>query len=227
MKKLLLISNGGREGYLIHCRDKIKEICGNEILFIPYALFDWDFYLDKVSKPLNEIGIEVKSIHQFENQKEAIRNAKAFLVGGGNTFHLLNKLYELDLIDLIKERVEDGVPYSGYSAGANIATVNIRTTNDMPIVEPKTFDALNFVPFNLNPHYFDPIEGVPGESKMQRINEFHKINNNVVLGLREYTYLIVNGDKMTIEGRNSLKVFRANQEPQEIKPNCDISEFLN
>lgn len=225
----MIISNGGdKELYGSWFKEDLLEFLGgvNKLLLIPYAQFDYDKPLNTLKERLGVIGLEVDTIENYKNKIEAIENADAFIVCGGNTFHLLSKLYEFKLIEPLKVKINSGTPYAGFSAGANIVTPNIRTTNDMPVVEVPTLNALNIVPFNINPHYFDPIPGVPGETKVQRINEFHKVNDNVVLGIKEYTYLKVIGDTMTLHGKESMKVFENGIEPYDVEANSEVSKFL-
>jgi dipeptidase E len=153
------------------------------VLFVPYAMTKSDAldeYTEKVRKPLQEFGFEVVSIHKFSDPIAAVNSAEAIFVGGGNTFHLLKTLYDKKLIEAIRKRVlENGIPYMGSSAGTNVATLSIQTTNDMPITLPPTFYALQLVEFNINPHYLDPIQDNKhrGETREERINEFHHINS--------------------------------------------------
>ena len=229
MKRLLLISNGGKPIFFEHCIEEIKKILRSEIkeiLLIPYAKFDFNKILEKISKPLNRKGLKVVSIHNFENKKEAIQNCQAILVAGGNTFHLLSKLYEYELLEEIRNKVLSGTPYIGYSAGANIACPNIKTTNDIPIIEPKSFEALNLFPLNINPHYTDPIKDLPGETREERIAEFHKINNNPVIGLRENSMLLVENNKITLIGTTNAKIFQKDKDPKEFGPNSDLSFLI-
>lgn len=199
------------------------------ILFIPYALFNFDQYTKRVADVITQWGFTVEGIHKAVDPVDAVLKAEAIYIGGGNTFQLLKRLYENNLIDPIRKRVlEDGVPYIGSSAGTNVATKNIKTTNDMPITYPPSFDALNLVPFNINPHYLDPRPNDThhGETREQRINEFHKINVDPVLGLREGTYLLVQGDKATLKGLFNGRLFRPGQQPEEIPPESDLSFLL-
>lgn len=156
------------------------------------------------------LGTSVKGIHTFPNPIDAVKSAQCIYIGGGNTFVLLKKLYELNLIDVIRKRVlEDGMAYMGSSAGSNVATRSIHTTNDMPVTFPPTFDALNLVPFNINPHYFDADENSThkGETREDRIKEFHVLNKASVLGLREGTLLVVDDDKATLRGIANARLF--------------------
>lgn len=155
------------------------------------------------------LGYPVKGLHTFPNPIEAVNSAQAIYVGGGNTFVLLKKLYELNLVETIRKRVFEGCVYMGSSAGSNVATRSISTTNDMPIVYPPSFDALNLVPFNINPHYFDADKNGThqGETREDRIKEFHALNDAKVLGLREGTMALVDDDKVTLLGTFNARLF--------------------
>lgn len=180
------------------------------MLFVPFALFNYDKYTKKVGDVLTSWGFEVEGIHRKEDPVEAVRKAQAIYVGGGNTFLLLKLLYEKNLVEAIRERVfSGGAVYVGSSAGTNVATASIKTTNDMPIIYPPTFDALGLVPFNINPHYLDPLPGSThhGETRQQRIEEFHHLNKTPVVGLREGTYLLVEDDKITLLGDFNARLF--------------------
>ncbi|KAG9477211.1 hypothetical protein GDO78_002551 [Eleutherodactylus coqui] len=162
LKRLLLVSNstlyGG--GYLEHCQDQIQKFLGGQVkrvLFIPYALQDRDNYAKTARQKFQSLGYALDSIHEAADPVESVLTAEAIFIGGGNTFRLLKALYDNNLIQVIRKKViEDGIPYIGSSAGTNVATVSINTTNDMPIVYPPSLQALGFVPFNINPHYLDP-----------------------------------------------------------------------
>lgn len=216
---LLLISSSVVHGYgfLDHSEPEIKRILEGRkrVTFIPFAGHDHAAYVGKVRNRLALMGFDVV---------ERIEDGEAIFIGGGNTFRLLKALYERKMIDLIRERVRDGLPYIGSSAGSNVAGPTIKTTNDMPIVYPPSFDALNLVPFQINPHYLDPDpEGThKGETREQRINEFHEENDTPVVGLREGTMLRVEGGEVTLQGMARARVFRRGQEPLEIEPSSAI-----
>ena len=180
------------------------------ILFVPYALPDHDAYTTTVRNALTPWGYNVEGIHTKSNPVEAINSAQAIFIGGGNTFVLLNTLYELSLVEPIREQtLKNGILYMGSSAGTNVATRSINTTNDMPMIHPPTFDALNLVPFNINPHYLetDPNTEHKGETRDQRLEEFLLYHNRPVLGLREGTAVLVEGDKATLLGDRKAKLF--------------------
>ncbi len=195
----------------------------NEILFIPYARpsgISHQEYTNIAVKAFNQMGIEVKGIHEFENPVNAVKKAQAIFTGGGNTFVLVNELYQNNLIKEIKKVVENGTLYFGTSAGSNITGINIKTTNDMPIVYPSSFDTLGLIPFNLNPHYLDPdpTSKHKGETRETRIKEFHTYNKIPVLGLREGSWLEVKGENITLKGKLTARLFRESEKPVEINP---------
>lgn len=236
-RNLLLISNSTNPGedYLDWPKVIIKEFCNRhsvkEVLFIPYAgvSMGYDKYEERVKEVFDSLDLELKSIHRFDNAEEAVRNAKCIAVGGGNTFHLLAELYDNNVLELIRERAMDGMPYMGWSAGSNIAGPSIKTTNDMPIIEPKSFDAMNIVPFQINPHYtdfFDPEHG--GETRDERLNEFQVLNPEMyIAGIREATALLVEKGKLSLIGRNNkMKVFRGKDTPVEYALDEDINFLL-
>jgi len=198
------------------------------ILFIPFARpsgITHDEYTLKVAQAFAKIDIQVQGIHEFEDPKKAIREAKGIFTGGGNTFLLVSQLYKFDLMHLLSETVKKGTPYLGTSAGSNICGLSMQTTNDMPIVYPPSFQTLGIIPFNLNPHYLDPIEGSThmGETRETRIKEFHAFNAIPVLGLREGSWLEVKGDTITLKGNLTARLFLQNQEPVELESVSDLS----
>lgn len=189
-----------------------------------------DEYTEKVAKPFKEFGFEVEGIHKSNDPVAAVNSAQAIFIGGGNTFHLLKTLYDKKLVEPIRQRVLDhGIPYIGSSAGTNVATVSIQTTNDMPISLPPTFYALQLVEFNINPHYLDPVANNEhqGETREQRITEFHHINSAAVLGLREGSALLVDGNNAKLIGYTNARLFRRNQEPAEYEKDADLSFLLS
>ncbi|XP_055371031.1 probable alpha-aspartyl dipeptidase [Condylostylus longicornis] len=234
-RQLLLISSSRVHGFdfLEHTKQAIDDLLQKNnvktVLFIPYALRDHDDYTKTVSKPLNKWGYNVNSIHTSSNPVDAVNNAEAIFIGGGNTFVLLKTLIEKNLVNSIRKRVlEFGVPYMGSSAGTNVATRSIHTTNDMPVVYPPSFDSLNLVPFNINPHYIEKeVSTHKGESRDQRIHEFIDYNNRVVIGLREGTSLLVQGDCVKLVGDKSAKLFLTNHDTQEYEPGSDLSFLIH
>ncbi len=232
---MLLISNSTNAGedYLAHAKEKIGEFLGKEkitALFIPYAAvtFSWDEYERKVQKRFREMGHDIRSIHHAANPRHAIMDAEAIVVGGGNTWHLLALLQNEDLLDDIRERVSNGTPYIGWSAGSNLACPTIKTTNDMPIIQPHNFDALGLIPFQINPHYLDANpEGHAGETREMRIREFLKINPGIyVAGLREGTMLRIEEGRVSLIGPKNLRLFRAGMKPAELTPEDNLDFLL-
>lgn len=223
--RLLLISNSTNAGepYLDYPKYEIKKFLGDvrSVLFIPYAgvTFSYDEYEAKVAKRLAEVGIEVKSIHHFENAIEAVESAEAIVVGGGNTFRLLEQVQANGLIEPIRKKVMLGVPYIGWSAGSNLACPTIRTTNDMPVIQPESFNAFNLIPFQINPHYLDAHpDGHAGETREQRIEEFIALNKDVtVVGLRESCMILVENREYKLIGPHTLRVFKYGSEPIETR----------
>ncbi len=223
--KLLLISNSTNPGeaYLDYPKDDIRAFLGREIkktLFLPYAAvsFSYDKYALKVQERFDEIGYEVDSIHLHKDPIAAVQEAEAIIVGGGNTWHLTRIIHDNQLIDVIRDKVLKGTPYVGWSAGSNMACPTIKTTNDMPIIDPRGFHAFNFIPFQINPHYLDANpEGHAGETREQRIEEFLEVNQQMhVLGLREGTMLKVINNHIDLIGPRPARIFKKGQEPQEI-----------
>lgn len=234
-RNLLLLSNSTLHGsgYLEWAADSIKEFLSrnnvSKVLFIPYALADHDHYLQTVQKAFQKFGIGVCGVHTLPDPVAGVKAAEAVFVGGGNTFRLLNKLYQTNLVEPLRQRVlQDGVPYIGSSAGTNVATRSICTTNDMPIVYPPSFEALQLVPFNINPHYLDatPDTKHMGESREERIRQYHEEAEWPVLGLREGALLRVVGDTAMLEGAKGARLFRRSQDPVEHAAG-DVSFLLN
>ncbi|MEZ5082703.1 MAG: dipeptidase PepE [Bacteroidales bacterium] len=242
-KRMLLISNSTNygENYLHwpkqYITDYLNRTGVKRVLFVPYAGValsedgiesSYDVYEERVNKVFNEMGFEVYSIHREKDPALAIRDALAIAVGGGNTFHLVYKLHELKIMKVIKESVENGLPFMGWSAGANIACPTMRTTNDMPIIEPESLNCLQLVNFQINPHYIDAvIEGHGGESREQRLEEFMVINNNVyVVGLREGTLLSIEGDTIELMGKRPMRLLRYGHDPKEFEPGSNIDFLL-
>jgi dipeptidase E len=223
-RRLLLVSTSTTHGtgYLDHCAGQIQELLGNlrRVLFVPYALFDHDGYAAKARERFARMGYELTSIHEAEDPVAAVRSTEALFIGGGNTFRLLARLYEKGLLKPIRERVAAGTPYVGTSAGSNVACVTIRTTNDMPILEPPSFDALSLVPFNINPHYLDPDPGSThmGETREERLLQFLEENDKTVVGLREGSMLRIEGGSVRLLGAAGARIFRRGHPPLEARP---------
>lgn len=233
--RLLLISNSTNPGeaYLDYPKNNILSFLGIQpvkALFIPYAAvtFSYEAYEEKVSERFHEIGHEIVSIHRFKDPVAAVRESKAIVIGGGNTWQLLKKMRDNGLITPIREKVLSGTPYIGWSAGSNVACPTIRTTNDMPVVEPDSFEALNLVPFQINPHYLDANpEGHAGETREQRIEEFIEVNPGLyVVGLRESTMLIRHESQLSLVGPRKARIFRKGNIPAEFSESEDLSFLL-
>ena len=231
---LLLISNSTNAGepYLKYPIAEIaKTLKGvSEVVFIPYAAvtFSYDEYEAKVQARFNEIGIKVKSIHHALNKRNFLRNAEAVVIGGGNTFALLKRMQEEDLLDVIHRRVKGGMPYVGWSAGSNVTCPTICTTNDMPIVQPESFRAIGLVSFQINPHYLDANpEGHAGETREQRILEYLEANRSrYVVGLREGCMLRIDDNGIELIGSRPMRIFKKGQPTYEVNPGEDISFLL-
>lgn len=227
---LLSSSRAGDSGYLEHARTILAEHFGSrEVLFIPFAgvTIDWDAYLERVREALDPVGIRVTGIHKAIDAKKAVEEAEAIAVGGGNTFHLLKTLYDWDLLDRIRDKVQSGTPYAGWSAGSNISAPTICTTNDMPIVQPPSFAALNLLPFQINPHYTDVMPAnFHGETRAQRLEEYLTANpNQQVIALPEGSGLLRRGDKLERVGDVELLRFVAKKPAQKLSER-DLSFLL-
>lgn len=231
-KRLLLISNSTLfgSGFLDHAESEIRDFLNgfSRVLFVPFALHDLDGYADKVRERLERMGYAVDSLHHFPDKQEAVREAEAIFIGGGNTFRLLKSLYDFDLLQLIRSRVAEGLRYIGSSAGSNIAAPTIRTTNDMPIVEPPSLNALALVPFQINPHYLDPDPNSKhmGETREERILQFLEENDTPVVALREGAMLRVEAGSTTLKGSTGARIFRKGQAPLEILPGTKLDMIL-
>lgn len=230
--RLLLISNSTTfgSGYLDHVEDEIRGLLGNakQLVFIPFALHDREAYTEKAQKRFSSIGFQLRSVHNFSNMQRAIHQADAIFVGGGNTFRLLKELYDHDLLSSIRERVMAGTPYIGASAGSIVACPALKTTKDMPIVQPPSFEALHLVPFQISPHYLDPDPSSRhmGETQEERIFQFLEENDDPVVGLREGSYLRIQNGSVVLKGPNTARIFRCGQETVEVTPGSDLSELL-
>jgi dipeptidase E len=232
--RLLLISSSRLygSGYLDHCAEAIASFLSPSVArvtFIPYAVHDRDGYTAKVRDRFHAMNFALESIHDAEEGPvRAIENAEALFIGGGNTFRLIDALWRNSLIEPIRRRALAGMPYLGASAGTNVACVSIRTTNDMPIVQPPLFAALNLVPFNINPHYLDPIAGSThmGETREQRIAEFHEENDPPVVGLREGAWLLVEERVVRLQGSAGARLFRRGAPPEEVPVGARLDFLL-
>jgi dipeptidase E len=233
--QLLLISNStmAGEAYLDYPKHEIRKFLGDKpvkALFIPFAAvtFSYDLYEQKVNERFQEIGHSVVSIHHFSDPVQAVKNAEAIVVGGGNTWQLVRKLRDAGVLPAIREKILTGTPYIGWSAGSNIACPTLRTTNDMPIVDPLGFDTLNLVPFQINPHYLDANpDGHAGETREQRIEEFIEINpETYVLGLREGTMLLHQAETLHLIGKLPVRIFKKGEAPRELYSQDDLRFLL-
>jgi dipeptidase E len=232
--RLLLISNSTNAGeaYLDHPKQQIREFVGHnpiKALFIPYAgvTISYDDYENRVKERFNEIGHDIQSIHHFADPVDAVQEAKLIVVGGGNTFQLLKLFQDHRLIEIIRQKVISGIPFIGWSAGANVACPTISTTNDMPIVQPESFNAFNLIPFQINPHYLDANpDGHAGETREMRIEEYIEVNRNIyVVGLREGTMFLIEKHNIQFIGPKNARIFKFGQPPNELKPG-DNFKFL-
>ena len=234
MKKMLLASTSTIFGqkYLEYLHNEIKNIflgCKN-ILFIPYARPSGISHLEytiKVKTVFNMLGLNIID-YTNENIRSNLEKCDGIFTGGGNTFLLLSKLYEFNLIDILKNKISSGTPYLGTSAGSNICGLSIGTTNDMPIIEVESFKALGVLNFNINPHYIDKVDGIEhmGESRETRINEFHKFNDQFVIGLREGSYLQVQGSDIYLKGLKHAIIFKKENEKFEIENGFNIKNII-
>jgi dipeptidase E len=239
-KNLLLISNSTNAGeeYLGWPRQYIMDFMAGtgikKILFIPWAgvnlsleslTASYDLYEAKVNSVFNLLGLEVYSIHKEKDPVNAVKEAQAIAVGGGNTFHLVYMMHQSGIVESVRQKIEEGMPYMGWSAGANVACPTLRTTNDMPIIQPESFYCFNVVPFQINPHYLDANpQGHGGETREQRINEFLAVNQQIdVVGLRESTALWIEDKNIRLVGTRPMRYFRFGQEPKEYQPGDDIT----
>lgn len=230
-KRVLMLSSSkvGNEDYLATAKNSILPFLGEikSAIFIPYAgvSMSWDLYTQKVQEALPEISIQ--GIHTCSNPLDAIKQASAVIVGGGNTFNLLHELQINRLIEPINNAVNHGMPYIGWSAGSNICGLSIKTTNDMPIIQPQSFSALGFVPFQINPHYSDyQPPGHNGETRAQRIAEFCILNPDTpVVGIREGSGLLLENQELRLVGDLEGIVFNGNGH-QIIPVNADLSYLL-
>ena len=250
---LLLISNSTNFGetYLSWPMTQLESFCeknnlkaDSKIVFVPFAgVFingnpypqSYDAYTARVKKVFDEkLGLKnFVSVHEVENKIQLVDEAACIVVGGGNTFHLVAELHRYGLMDAISKVAKEGKPYIGWSAGSNIACPTLCTTNDMPIVQPASFNTLNLIPFQDNPHYLDPHPEIDkmikhgGETRQDRINEYLAVNQNMkVVGLREASAIWVVGDKYYLKGGKKMMVFKYGTEPLELEPNSEITSYV-
>jgi len=224
-----LISNSTVHGrsYLDHVEQEIKTFLGpaETVLFFPFALYDRDDYASKAKARFVAIGYSLESAHATNNPKKAIEQTDAIFIGGGNTFRLLKALQDLELLEPIRRKVKSGAPYIGSSAGSNVAGPTIKTTKDMPIVQPRSFDSLGLVPFQISPHYLDPDANSThmGETQEERIMQYLEENDLPVVGLREVTMLRVNNGTVTLLGSTTARIFQRGVAPTEVAPGSDLT----
>jgi dipeptidase E len=232
-RRLLLISNSTNHGrgYLDHVISELDAFLGSvrSLVFVPFALQDRQAYGEKARERLAAIGVEVKTLTADEAGRRMLQQAEAVFTGGGNTFRLLKTLQDSGLLPILREQALNGAPYIGSSAGTNIAAPTIRTTNDMPIVEPASFEALGLVPFQINPHYLDsdPNSTHMGETREQRLKEFHEENETPVVGIREGAWIQVEGGRGTLGGARGARIFRRSAEPEERGTGSPLDDLLN
>lgn len=231
-QRILLISNSTLygKGYLDHAETEIRSFLADikRVLFLPFALYDRDKYASTAQQRFANMGYKLSSIHMAPNVAEALAETEAVFIGGGNTFRLLKALYDFELLGPIRDRVKTGMPYIGSSAGSNVAGPTIKTTNDMPIVQPPSFDALNLVPFQINPHYLDPDPNSKhmGETREERILQFLEENDTPVVGLREGAMLRIENGETILRGSTGARIFRKGLEPIETFPGAHLNAFL-
>jgi dipeptidase E len=230
--ELLLLSNSVSPGmgFLEHARTVISGLvpAGSRLLFLPYASADQDRYAEVMAGALAPLSIDVMAAHTCGDPAAELSGFDAVFAGGGNSFRLLRALQATGLVTALRLAVAAGLPYLGASAGTNMACPTIRTTNDMPIVQPQSFDAIGLVPFQINPHYLDPDPGSAhqGETRPQRISEFLEENDVPVLGLREGSWLRVSGATAVLGGTTGARLFRRSQDARELAPGTDVSDLL-
>ncbi len=231
-RRLLLISNSTLygSGYLDHAEAEIRSFLGDvkRVLFVPYALFDRDKYATTAQQRFQKMGYELTSVHTAKDPLAALNETDAVFIGGGNTFRLLKALYDFKLIDAIRDRVSNGMPYIGSSAGSNVAAPTIKTTNDMPIVQPPSFNALGFVSFQINPHYLDPDPNSKhmGETREERLRQYLEENDTPVVGLREGAMLRIENGETMLRGSSGARIFRKGMEAIEISPGASLDSLF-
>lgn len=231
-KRILLISNSTLfgSGYLDHAADEIQSFLRDvkRVLFVPYALRERDDYAATARERFQRMGYELTSVHTSTDPAKEVNETDAIFIGGGNTFRLLKALYDFDLIAPISRRVEEGMPYIGSSAGSNVAAPTIKTTNDMPIVQPPSLAALGLVSFQINPHYLDPDPNSRhmGETRETRLLQFLEENDTPVAGLREGAMIRIEKGETTLKGSTGARIFRKGLEPIEVSPGAKLNDLL-
>ena len=231
-RRLLLISNSTLHGsgYLDHAESEIRDVVGSgtSVLFVPYAVRDRGAYAAKARERFRNMGLSLISIHDISNMPRAIDEAESIFVGGGNTFRLLKGLYDHDLLGPIRRRVAAGLPYIGSSAGSIVACPTLKTTKDMPVVQPPSFEALGLIPFQISPHYLDPDPSSThmGETQEERITHFLEENEAPVVGLREGSMLRVQEGVVLLKGPHTARIFRRGEKPVEAAPGSNLRALL-
>jgi dipeptidase E len=232
MRRLLLLSNSSNhgQGYLDHAMPAIRRLLAGArtLAFVPFALRDQNAYTARVRARFALEGVSVQGVTADEAGRRACEAAEAVFIGGGNTFRLLDRLQRGGLVEPLRRRALAGMPYLGASAGTNVATPTLKTTNDMPIVEPESFAALGLVPFQINPHYVDadPSSRHMGETREERLREFLEENDAVVVGLREGTWLRAEDRSLWLEGLRGARIFRRDREPEEVAAGASLDPLL-
>ena len=232
-KRILLISNSTLYGssYLNHAEGEIRDFLGDvkRVMFVPFALYDRDAYANLARERFKAMGYDLESVHEVRDARAAVNDAEVVFIGGGNTFRLLKALYDYDLLLSIRRRVMEDMPYIGSSAGSNVACPTIKTTKDMPIVQPPSFDALDLIHFQISPHYLDPDPNSThmGETQEERIIQFLEENTTPVAGLREGAMLRVEEGSIELKGVSSARIFRRGHEPVEIEPGAKLNPLVS
>jgi dipeptidase E len=231
MIQALLLSNSTMPGtsFFTWPRPFVQSFLGKrdkELAFIPFAAVTiaLDEYEQKVKEAFAEMGYQITSVHRKNDKKEMLKRAGAIVVGGGNTFALLSRMYQNDLLDTVRNSVNNGTPYIGWSAGSNLAAPTIMTTNDMPVVQPPSFEALGLVPYQINPHYHEmKFEGQGGETRRERLEEFLVMNpEKKVIGLPEGMLLHCEGDTLILKGNGIAKLYESGKEVKDLTPGFAI-----
>jgi dipeptidase E len=231
MGSILLVSNSTQHGrgYLDHVEGELRRCLGGarSVLFVPFALFDREAYAAKARARFAAMDLQLQALGNGSGPS-AVLDAEAIFVGGGNTFRLLKTLQDLELVDAIRRRVREGMPYVGSSAGSIVAGPSLKTTKDMPIVEPRSFTALGLVEFQISPHYLDPDPSSKhmGETQEERILQFLEENDAPVVGLREGAFLRVDGAEVLLGGATGARIFRRGAPPAEAQPGARIDHLL-
>jgi dipeptidase E len=228
MSKRLLLASSSRchpHGYLEHCEEELRQLFEGvgKVLFVPYARpggQTHEQYTAIARQRFEKMGFALDGIQEYSEPRAAVSDAAGVFIGGGNTFVLLRDLYRLELVDVLRQRIQDGMPYMGTSAGSNVAGLSIGTSNDMPIVQPASLEALGAVPFNLNPHFpsAPPDPTHKGETREDRIREFHCFNDQPVIAIHEDGMLRIAGSSVTLVGERPARIFRAGKDIEVIPP---------